>query len=54
MERVCIEYGPNKTLPTHKAIITNQREKYVKALASAVYATNKANQNLNPSQKEIL
>ena len=34
--------------------LPNQREKDIKALASSVCVTNKANQNLTPSQKELL
>ena len=54
VERVYGEYDPNNKLPTHEAILPNQREKEAKALESAVYVTNEANQNLTPSQKELL
>ena len=47
-------YEPKNNLPPHKAIIPNQREKEVKALESAICVTNEANQNLIPSQKQLL
>ena len=54
VERVYVNYEPKKNLPTHKATLPNQIEKEVKELTSAVCFTNKANQNLTPSQKELL
>ena len=54
MERVYIKYDPKTNLPTHEAVITNQRDKEVKTLSRAVCVTNKANQNLTTSQKEII
>ena len=45
-----VKYDPKNNLPTHEATIPNQRENEIKALASAVCVTNKANQNLTPSQ----
>ena len=54
VERVYVKYDPKNNLPTHKDIIPNQRDKEVKELTSPVCVTNKANQNLTPSQKEIL
>ena len=40
VERVYVKYDPNINLPTHEATLPNQREKEVKALASAVCVTN--------------
>ena len=54
VERVYVKYYPKNNLPTHKATLPNHREKEVKAFTSAVCVTNKANQNLTPSQKELL
>ena len=54
VERVYVKYDPNDNLTTHEATIPNQRDKEVKALASAVCVTNEANQNLTPLQKELL
>ena len=54
VERVYIKYDPKNNLTTHKATLPNQRDKEVKALTSAVCVTNEANQNLTPSQKELL
>ena len=54
VERVCVKYDPKNNLPTHEATLPNQIEKEVKLLASAVCVTNEANQNLTPSQKELL
>ena len=54
VEMFYIKYDPNTNLPNHGTTLRNQREKEVKALASAVYVTNEANQNLTPSQKEII
>ena len=51
VERVYVKYDPKKNLPTHEYTIHNHREKEVKELASAVCITNKANQNITPSQK---
>ena len=53
MERVYINYEPKNNLPTHEAVLPNQIEKGVKALASVVSVTNDTNQNLTPSQKEL-
>ena len=54
VERVYVKYDPKNNLPTHKANLSNQREKEFKSFASAVCVTNEANQNLIPSQKELL
>ena len=54
VERVYVNYDPMNNLPTHEANLPNQREKETKALKSAVCVTNKANQNLTPSHKELL
>ena len=54
VERVYVKYDPKNNLPTHEATIPNQRDKEFKALESAVCVTNKANQNLTHSQKELL
>ena len=54
VERVYIKYDPNNNLPSHEAILPNQREKEAKALESAVCGTNEAIHNLNPSKKELL
>ena len=54
VERVYVKYDPNNNLPTHEANLPNQREKEAKALTNAVCVTNEANQNLTPSQKELL
>ena len=54
VERVYVKYDPKNNLTTHKATLTNQIEKEVKALKSAVCVTNEKNQNLTPSQKELL
>ena len=54
MDRVYIKYDPKKNLRTNEYIISNQREKEVKALACAVYGTNKAKNILNTSHKELL
>ena len=43
VERFYVKYDPKNNLPTHKATLHNQREKEVKALASDVCVTNKAN-----------
>ena len=51
VERVYVKYDPNNNLPTHKATLTNQRDKEFKVLPSAVCVTNKANQKLTPSHK---
>ena len=51
VERVYIKYDPNKNLPTHEAILPNQRDKEVKTLEISVCVTDKANQNLNPPHK---
>ena len=54
VERVYVKYDPKNNLSTHEANLPNQKEKKFKALESAVCVTNKANQNLTPSQKELL
>ena len=54
VERVNVKYDPKNNLPTHKATLPNHIEKDFKALMSAVCVTNEANQNLTPSQKELL
>ena len=54
VERVYVKYDPKNNLPTHEANLPNQREKDSKALKNAVCVTNEANQNLTPSQKELL
>ena len=54
VERVYVKYDPKNNFPTHEATLPNQREKEVKALTSAVFVTNYSNQNLTPSQKELL
>ena len=51
---VNFKYEPKNNLPTHKDTLPNQREEKVKALTSAIFVTNEANQNLTPSQKELL
>ena len=47
-------HEPKNNLPTHEATLPNHREKEAKALTNAVCVTNKANQNLTPSYKELL
>ena len=54
VERVYIKYDPSNNLTTHEAILPDQRDKDIKALASTVYVTNKGSHNLNPSQTELL
>ena len=54
LKRLYIKYDPKNNLPTHKFTLTNHREKEVKALTSSFCITNKANQNLTISQKELL
>ena len=54
VEKVYVKYNPKNNLPTNEATLPNQIEKEVKALASAICVTNKANQNLTSSQKELL
>ena len=54
VERVYVKYDPKNNPPTHEATLPNQREKEAKALTNAVCVTNEANQNLTPSQKELL
>ena len=54
VERFYVKYDSKNNLPTHKSTIPNQREKEVKAFKNAVCVTNEANQNLTPSQKELL
>ena len=46
--------NPRKNLPTRKSILPNHIDKEVNELESAVCVTNEANQNLTPSQKELL
>ena len=53
VERVYFKYDPKNNFPTHEATLPNQREKEAKALTNAVCVTNEANQNLNPSKKEL-
>ena len=54
VDKIYIKYDPKNNLPTHEATLPNQIEKEVKALTSDVCVTNDANQNLTPSQKELL
>ena len=54
VERVYVKYDPKNNLQTHEANLPNQIEKEVKALKNSVCVTNEANQNLTPSQKELL
>ena len=54
IERVNIKYDPKNNIPTHEAILPNQIEKEVKALASAVCVTNEANQKLTPLHQYLL
>ena len=54
VERVYVKYDPKNNLPDHEYILLNKRYKEFKALASAVCITNEDNQNLTPSQKELL
>ena len=54
VERVYVNYDQNKNLRTHEANLPNQRDKAAKALKSAVFIINEANQNLTPSHKELL
>ena len=54
VERVYVKYDPKNNLPTHEANLTNHREKDAKVLTNAVCVTSQANQNLTPSQKELL
>ena len=54
VERVYVKYEPKNKLPTHEYTLPNQREKEVNALTNTVCVTNEANQNLTPSQKELL
>ena len=54
VERVYVNYDPKKPLPTHEANLPNHRDKETNALKSDVCVTNEANQNLTPSQKELL
>ena len=56
VDRVCINDYPKKNLPTHEAILPKQIGEQVKALARATltnnfFVNNRANQNLNTSQK---
>ena len=53
LEVVYIKYEAKKNLPSHEAVLHNQREKEVKALSSPVCVTNKANHNLTPSHKKL-
>ena len=54
VERVYVKYEPKNNLPTHESTLPNQRNKEDKALTNTVCVTNEANQNLTPSQKELL
>ena len=54
VERVYVKYDPKNNLPTHEASLPNQREKEAMAFTNAVCVTNEDNQNLTPSQKELL
>ena len=54
VERVYVKYDSKNNLPTHEANLPIQREKEAKELTNAVCVTNEANQNLTPSQKELL
>ena len=54
VDRVNIKYDPKNNLPTHEAILPNHIDKDFKPLAISVCVTNKSNQNLTPSQKELL
>ena len=54
MERVYIKYQPNEKLPTYEALLSNQIQKDIKALARTVYVNNNAKQNLTTSHKYIL
>ena len=54
VETVYVKYDPKNNLPNYEATLPNNRKKEVKALASTVCVTNKANQNLAFSQKELL
>ena len=54
VERVYVKYDPKNNLTTHEYTIPNQIEKELKELTSAICVTNEANQNLNPSHKELL
>ena len=52
--RVYIKYEPKNNLPTHEGTLSNQRDKYVKALESYICVTNEYNPNLTPSHKELI
>ena len=54
VERVYVKYDPKNNLPTNETTLPNQREKEAKASKNAVCVTNEVNQNLTPSQKELL
>ena len=54
LEVVYIKYEAKKNLPSHEAILHNQREKESKSLKNDVCVTNEANKNLTPSQKGLL
>ena len=54
VDKFYVKYDPNNNLPTHEATLPYQIDKEVEALESAVCVTNEANQNLAPSQKELL
>ena len=49
VEKVYVKYYPKNKPTSHEATTPNQIEEEVKALASTVCVTNKANQNLTPS-----
>ena len=54
VEKFYVKYDPNNNLSTHEATLPNQREKEVNSLSSFVCVTIESNQNLTPSQKDIL
>ena len=51
MERSYIKYDPKNDLPTHEAILPNQRDKYFKELEITFCVTNEPKQNLTLSHK---
>ena len=53
VERFYVKYDPQNNLPTHESTLPNQIDKEDKALKNAICVTNKANQNLTTSQKEL-
>ena len=54
VDRFYVKYDTNNNLPNNETTLPNHRDNEFKALASAVCVTNEANQNITPSQKEIL